>query len=94
MFSRKQPSVGKSGINYEKVGRNLEEVLVKDYLYYLGSTRRQIWAAFLRGVFLGLGGVVGATLVVALVLFILHQLGGVPVLGPLFQNIGTYIHAK
>jgi len=94
MFGRKQPSVGKSGLNYEKLGRGLEEVLVKDYLYYLGSTRRQIWSAFLRGVFMGLGGVVGATLVVALLLLILHLLGGVPVLGPLFQNIGNYIHPK
>jgi len=94
MFGRKRPGVGKSGISYEKLGRGLEEVLVKDYLYYIGSTRRQIWSAFLRGVFLGLGGVVGATLVVALLLFILHQLGGVPVLGPLFQGIGNYIHTK
>lgn len=94
MFGRKQPNVGKSGVNYEQLGRGLEAVLVKDYLYYIGSTRRQIWAAFLRGVFMGLGGVIGATLVVAILLFILHQLGGIPLLGPLFQNIGTYIHAK
>ena len=94
MFGRKQANISKSGVDYGKLGRGLEDVLVKDYLYYIGSTRRQIWAAFLRGIFMGLGGVIGATLVVAILLFILHQLGGLPLLGPLFQNIGTYISPK
>jgi hypothetical protein len=81
------------GTDYERLGKTVETLLVKDYIHVLGSTRRQIWGSFVRGVFTGLGGVIGATLVVALLLVVLRYLGGAPVVGHVFQSIGDNIHS-
>lgn len=95
MFGKKKPETeSKSGVDYTKLGKSVEEALVKDYIYFVGSTKRQIWGAFLRGVFSGLGGVIGATLVVALLLALLHALGGAPVIGHYFQQAGNNIHSR
>lgn len=83
-----------TGVNYETLGRAVEEALVKDYIYILHSTRRQIWSAFVRGVFAGFGSVVGATLVVALVLALLQSLGGAPFIGHYLREIGQAIQTK
>ncbi len=87
MFAPKNPDP-KTGVNYERLGRAVEEALVKDYIYLLHSTRRQIWSSFVRGVFVGLGTVVGATLVAALLIGLLQQLGALPHVGQFFQTIG------
>lgn len=87
----KKPKIGKSGINYEQLGKSMESVLITDYIYYLGSTKRQIWSALIRGIFTGLGGVIGATLVVALLLTLLHYLGGAPFIGHYFKVISDSI---
>jgi hypothetical protein len=77
--------------DYEKLGRSIESALIDDYIDLLGNTRRQIWGALIRGVFTGFGTVVGATVVVALVVWILHLLGGVPVVGQYIQGAGQTI---
>lgn len=87
MFVKKNPDP-RTGVDYEKLGRAVEETLVKDYVYLLHSTRRQIWSSFVRGVFVGLGTVVGATIVVALLVALLQQLGALPNIGHYFQSIG------
>jgi uncharacterized membrane protein len=96
MFGRSKPKppVSPSGIDYEKLGKTVEQVMVKDYIYFIGSTRRQIWGAFVRGVFAGFGGVIGASLVVAFLIFILQYLGGVPVVGHFFHNLSQTIHTS
>ena len=74
--------------SYEKVGRAVEQMLVKDYVEFLHSTKRQIWSSFVRGVFMGLGSVIGATVVVAVLLTILQFLGGMPLVGQYLKPIG------
>ncbi len=66
--------------------------MVKDYIYFIGSTRRQIWGSFVRGIFAGFGGVIGASLVVAIVIVVLQFLGQAPVVGQFFQNLSQNIH--
>lgn len=73
---------------YERLGRAVEATIVKDYIEFLHSTRRQIWSAFVRGVFMGLGSVIGATVVVALLLAVLQLLGGTPLIGQYLKPIG------
>jgi hypothetical protein len=80
------------GTDYEKLGKTVEKLLVNDYIHFLGSTRKQIWGSFVRGIFAGLGGVIGASLVVALLLFVLRYLGGAPVVGHFFQTVSHNIH--
>ena len=86
----------RSGINYGKLGKAVEDALILDYIYVLHSTKRQIWSSFVRGVFAGVGGVVGATLGVALLVGLLQLFGGFPIIGQYFKDIGQTIqnHGK
>jgi uncharacterized protein (DUF697 family) len=88
VFSRKKQI---QKIDYEKLGKEMERVLVTDYIQFLGSTKQQIWGAFIRGIFTGLGGVIGATFVVALLLTLLHFLGGFPFIGDFVQGVSSSI---
>ncbi|HUC87167.1 MAG TPA: DUF5665 domain-containing protein [Candidatus Saccharimonadales bacterium] len=77
--------------DYERLGRVIEATMITDYVQLLGNTRRQIWLSFVRGVFTGLGTVVGATVVVALIVWILHLFGGVPVVGQFLTHTTSQI---
>jgi hypothetical protein len=77
--------------DYEKLGRSVEAALINDYINWLGNTKRQIFQALIRGIFTGLGTVIGATIVVGLVVWILHLLGGVPVVGEFLKATGNQI---
>ena len=74
--------------DYEQLGKAVEAALVKDYIHLLHSTREQIWSAFVRGIFTGLGTVIGATLVVAMLLWILTFFGTAPIVGEFFRSLG------
>jgi hypothetical protein len=86
-----RPETSKSHVNYEKLGKAVEDALILDYVYVLHSTKRQIWSSFVRGIFAGLGGVVGATVGVAVLVALLQLFGGAPVIGQYFQQIGHTI---
>jgi hypothetical protein len=77
--------------DYERLGRAVESALIDDYIDLLGNTRRQIKGAFIRGIFTGLGTVLGATVVVAAVVWLLHILGGLPFIGDYLQGAGSTI---
>ena len=96
MFGKKKPKDidSKTGVDYGKLGRAVESALIQDYIYLLHSTRRQIWSSFIRGLFAGFGGVVGASLVVAVLLALLHVLGGAPFIGHFVNNIANNIHTN
>jgi hypothetical protein len=81
-----------SAEDYEKLGRAIESTLVNDYIDLLGNTRRQVWSAFVRGIFTGFGGVIGATLMVTALLYILSQFGAIPIIGHYFQDLGRSIN--
>lgn len=71
-----------------RLGKEVEAMLVKDYLEILGNPRRLIWASFIRGLFTGLGGVIGATVIVAILIWILNLFGGFPLVGEWFRSLG------
>jgi hypothetical protein len=81
----------KSGVNYERLGKAVEDALILDYIYVLHSTRRQVWSSFVRGVFAGLGGVVGATVGVAVLVALLQLFGGFPLIGQYIQDLAHTI---
>lgn len=54
---------------------------LEDYLLYLRSPLRIMWINFLAGIFRGLGAVVGATVVVAALLWLLTLIVSFPVIG-------------
>lgn len=71
----------------QEVKRDLEQLL-SEYIHLIDSPREMIWRSFVRGVFGGLGGVVGATVMVALLVFLLQHFGGLPFIGHYFQTLG------
>jgi hypothetical protein len=84
----------RAGVNYDRLGKAVEDALILDYIYVLHSTRRQVWSSFIRGAFAGLGGVVGATLGVAALLALLQLFGGAPVIGQYFRSISQTIEHR
>lgn len=92
--SRPDPNHKKTGVNYERLGKAVEDALILDYIYVLHSTRRQIWSSFMRGIFAGLGAAIGATVGVALLVALLQIFGGIPAIGELFKNLGQTIEDR
>jgi Domain of unknown function (DUF5665) len=84
----------RSGVNYERLGKAVEDALILDYIYVLHSTRRQIWSAFIRGLFAGIGGVLGATVGIAVLVGLLQLFGGAPVIGHIFKDLGQTIQNR
>ncbi len=76
---------------YETLGRQIESMLVTDYIELLGNPRRLIWNSFIRGIFAGLGGVIGATVMVGILLYLLGLLGGAPWVGHYLNNLANTI---
>ena len=91
MLDARPDSHKDSKVNYEQLGKAVEDALILDYVYVLHSTRRQIWSSFIRGLFAGLGGVIGATVGVAVLVAILELFGGFPVIGHWFTQAGQTI---
>jgi len=79
----KRVSKNLSDKDYEKLGRllvSVGEIGFKD--------KKQLYkASFAKGVLSGLGGVIGATIVVALLLFILSLIGEIPFIGEIINPI-------
>lgn len=50
--------------------------------------------AFLKGVVTGLGGVIGATIVIAILAWVLALVGHVPLLGPISNNVRETIENR
>lgn len=80
--------------DYEKLGRTVEGMLINDYLDLLGNTKRQIVSGFVRGLAMGFGTVLGATLLVAFTVWLLGELGALPVIGDYLQEAGSTIQTQ
>lgn len=93
MFKLKNPDP-RTGVDYQRLGKAVEEALVKDYVYLLHSTYRQIWSSFLRGLFFGFGSFLGASLLVAALLALLQFAGGAPLIGQYIQEIADQLQVK
>jgi hypothetical protein len=67
---------------YEALGRLVASIYESGYL----DKKQTYKMSFIKGVVGGLGGVIGATIVVALLLWILSAFRQVPLLGPVIRN--------
>lgn len=68
---------------YEELGRIVASVYETGYLDAAKSYRQ----SFIKGMFQGLGGVVGATILVALLLWVLSLFGQVPLIGTFADKV-------
>ncbi len=82
----------KARLNERRVAEKVSETGLDDFVRYLHSPWRIMWSNLLAGVFRGLGFVIGATVVLALVVYVLVQvLGNIPVVGEFFQWVGGFV---
>lgn len=84
MFGKKPKSERKlKAEEYQKLGQQIEAMYDT-----VNPSRATVYrTAFLRGIAQGVGGVVGATLVIALLIWILSLAGHIPLLGPLVDSV-------
>lgn len=66
--------------------RGARRAVIEDLFYDFNRNRVQVyWVNFVRGIFFGLGSLIGATVVVAFIIWVLGQFAG------FFPSIGNYI---
>lgn len=85
---KKQTS--KSAEEYEKLGRMLESLYETGYVDHKTAYKMM----FIKGVLMGLGGVLGATLVVGVLLWVLTLFNEVPLIGPFLQNVHNTVESN
>lgn len=90
-MSAKQPKPkNKSPKDFEELGKILTNVYESGYLDR-GTAYKM---SFLKGVLSGIGGVIGATLVLVLLLWLLSILDDIPLIGRVFENLRQTVESK
>ena len=75
--------------DYEEIGRIVEHV----YEYNYSNRWRAFYMSFAKGIAAGFGGVIGATVVVAIVLWILSILHYVPFVNQITDNFRSTVQS-
>lgn len=79
----------KTAKDYEKIGRVVAGITESG-----DADKASLYkTAFIKGIFSGLGGVVGATIIVVILLWVLSLLSEVPLLGRLFENLPNTVES-
>ncbi len=73
--------------DYEKFGRYMSEVYETGYF----DRGRMFRYAFIKGIFSGLGGIIGATIVFALLLWVLSFFDSIPLVGNFVQQVESSV---
>lgn len=76
--------------DYERIGKLFTEIAQAGFV----SKKRLYSVSFARGFASGLGGVIGATVGVALLLYILSLFDSVPLVGAFFDNLRSTIENR
>lgn len=66
----------------KEVAKALEVLFASDYI----DVKRLHWENFVRGMFFGAGGVIGASVFIAILIWFLSLFDSVPIIGPIFDN--------
>ena len=82
-MQRKSQSKAKTSKQYEDLGRIVASVYETGFL----DAAKSYKSSFIKGLFQGFGGVVGATIVVAILIWIMSLFSQVPLLGRLAENL-------
>ena len=69
--------------DYERIGRTMESIVLFGY----ANKSRLFYTNFLRGLFFGFGSALGATILIAVVLYILSLFSEVPLIGEFFEKL-------
>ena len=72
--------------------RHLHKLSSHKLITEYGSTRRQLFMQFMKGAAFGLGSVIGATVFVSLIIYLLSQVAFLPIIGEWIKLILDEIH--
>ena len=75
--------------NYEQLGKMVASIYESGYL----DKKQAYKTSFIKGVVSGLGGVIGATVVVALLIWILSLFGNIPLVGKFADKANNTIES-
>lgn len=90
--NKKTPNESDVDLSVQKRSKILTQTLdegIHEYVHYLNSPFKIFFLNLLVGVARGFGIILGMTVVVALFVFIINLLGGLPVVGDAFQWLGS-----
>lgn len=84
LFNRKKKQEEKAVVkrNHDEIAKALEILFATDYI----DKKKLYLSNFVRGMAFSAGGVIGATLIIAILIWILSLFDQVPLIGPLFEN--------
>ena len=86
-FRKLKPSTKQIKSSADKSEVSARHQMVEELFYDFNSNRHTVYKInFFRGIFFGFGTILGGTVVVAIVVWILGQFAG------LFPSIGDFIH--
>lgn len=77
-----------------KIGTIIERIEKLQPFSSLKNRKQFFLYSFFHGMMVGLGSVVGATVLIALLIFLLKQIQFAPLVGSFVQDILTYIHPR
>jgi predicted benzoate:H+ symporter BenE len=89
---RKKPKKTKpvTSEDYEALGRQIEAMYEA-----VNPDRKAVYrTALIKGIFTGVGGVIGATIVVALLLWVLSLFSELPLIGDISESVQTTIEQE
>ena len=78
-------------ITEEKIIKTLQESGITDFVQYLRSPWRIFWSNLLAGISRGFGIILGMTVILALVVWIISRLVNVPLIGEYFKEAQNQI---
>jgi len=64
---------------------------LEHFIVYVSSPWRLIWVNFVAGIFRGLGAIIGASLVIALFIWVLTLFADLPLIGNYFAQIKSTV---
>ena len=84
LFNKKKKKADKDLLkrNHDEIAKALEILFASDYI----DKKKLYVSNFLRGIAFSAGGVIGATLVIGLLVWILSLFDQVPLIGPFLEN--------
>lgn len=77
--------------DYIKLGKQFQTILESNYAVLKPAWPTRIKNAVIHGIFSGIGGVIGATLGIAALIFVLNWFGALPGIGQFFVNIANQL---
>lgn len=83
--NKPEPTMSLSQSQYETLGRNMEAIVTSGYF----SRFKLYRVSFARGVFFGVGSALGATIILAVIVWFLSLFSELPFIGDIIQAIET-----